>query len=284
MQAGLWFVKDLFDQHGKIITFQTWMERGIPKSLFLQYLGIVAAIPKHWKESIKQNIQYIKMQIPKPVKKFVHCGEERSLIETCTCKFIYNSLLSKHLPLSPAKIAYTKSFNVTEQEWKLIYLLPQSVTCVNKVLEFQYKVLQRYLCTNILLNKLGIRDNMKCTFCKEEDESIEHLMYNCGKVKELWTQLTVWWLDHFNNVININLCEVLLGKDFHNPDILFNSLLLYGKYYIYKCRINNTLPTLKGLLRNIKYIYRTEEYVANKKNRMAQFVNKWRHLKIEDLE
>ena len=41
-------------------------------------------------------------------------------------------------------------------------------------IEFQYRILNRYLTTNSFLHKIGPANSPLCTFCTQESESLEH--------------------------------------------------------------------------------------------------------------
>ena len=51
---------------------------------------------------------------------------------------------------------------------------------------------------NPLLFKMGIKDNDKCTFCNDEKETIQHMLYRCKKVRKFWKQVKDW----FNSIID----------------------------------------------------------------------------------
>lgn len=52
----------------------------------------------------------------------------------------------------------------------------------SKLQWLQYRVNHRILTTNTFLKMIGKSDNDLCTFCLEERESLEHIMYDCEKV------------------------------------------------------------------------------------------------------
>ena len=56
-------------------------------------------------------------------------------------------------------------------DWEMAYELPFCSTKDTKIIIFQFKLLHRRLATNNYLNKIGIRDNDICTFCRTEKES-----------------------------------------------------------------------------------------------------------------
>ena len=60
-------------------------------------------------------------------------------------------------------------------DWKQIYSSPHRVALDTKSRKFQCKLFKRCLATNVLLSKIRIISSPGCTFCREADESIEHI-------------------------------------------------------------------------------------------------------------
>ena len=64
---------------------------------------------------------------------------------------------------------YDKAFNTDtfHLDWEKIYLLPFKTTLHTKLREFQYKILNRILYTNVMLFKFKIVDSPLCYFCEK---------------------------------------------------------------------------------------------------------------------
>ena len=45
--------------------------------------------------------------------------------------------------------------------------------------EFQYRILNCIIFKNEKLNLIGVVESPNCTFCKEEAESVEHVLFSC---------------------------------------------------------------------------------------------------------
>ena len=54
--------------------------------------------------------------------------------------------------------------------WKVVYKLPFSCTKISKLIIFQFKLIHRRLATYNFLNKIGIRSDDLCIFCRDEGE------------------------------------------------------------------------------------------------------------------
>ena len=102
-------------------------------------------------------------------------------------------------------------------------------------------------------------DSPLCTFCKTEIESPEHLFFFCDITKKFW-QMFSSWLSEQNIVIpSITIEKIIFGLfDITEDYIILNHLILLAKFYIYKCKLNITYPSLKVFLAKIKATYQIE--------------------------
>ena len=68
---------------------------------------------------------------------------------------------------------------------------------------------------------------MHCTFCQEEAESVEHLLFPCGISSDFWKHVLSW--DNDLHVGTINESDVIFGKfDILEDYILINHILWIG--------------------------------------------------------
>ena len=94
------------------------------------------------------------------------------------------------LDRSKANRIYSNEFNLQEEDWQNIYLLPHKIPFCNKAKEFQFKVLHRYLGTNQLLFKIGKVESPRCNFCFLYEQNIEHLLVFCNISRNFWLQVS----------------------------------------------------------------------------------------------
>ena len=121
-----------------------------------------------------------------------------------------------------------------------VFSLAFNVTLESKLREFQYKILNCILYTNEKLFRLGLTDSPCCTFCQEDIESIEHLLFSCKVSFEFWQHVLSWLR---NNGIQIKKetkeTDLIFGKFDDTDDFtLINHMLLMGKFYLYSSRVN----------------------------------------------
>ena len=131
------------------------------------------------------------------------------------------------------------------------------------------------LTTNRSVSKYIVNQNHLCTFCNTESETIQHLFWGCEKVKNFWNKLSSLVNERCKNVHNFSFSEnlVLFGQsDFVYTDDVCNLMILMAKFFIYRCKVQNTCINLKFF---IKEFY--NRYIAEKllEKESQDFVNKW---------
>ena len=130
------------------------------------------------------------------------------------------------------------TLGLDETKWRELFKLPFIVTQNTKLQWLQYKVNQRILGTNKLLYKIKVKDNVFCTFCQEDEETIEHLFWNCEIVQAFIDEIDSWLLS--NGVsIPFTMQFFLFGdtsKSSRGDVINFELILLQIKQYIFNCK------------------------------------------------
>ena len=127
---------------------------------------------------------------------------------------------------------------------------------------FQFRLLNRILCTNTLLVKIRKSDDPKCTFCNETNESIDHLFWDCEFTRKFWTDVQSW----FNSILNTNLSfrkDLVLFGNYQYKDYVFNNILLVLKFNIYKSRVKKEKPSFAFGKNDLNSFYFQEKYLYN---------------------
>ncbi len=203
-KAGIWLINDLLSEDGKLLSFQQFQHIFNINTNFLIYHGILSAIRKYLKErkSAEQNLQKtFGPLLPNKLKIFLKSKKGS--------KDMYNILTNKtEIPKSEGK--WDGSLNKVH-EWKKINTLVFSTTKSTKLQWFQYRIIHRILGTNHLLYKMNKRQNPDCSFCKEEPETIEHLLWTCPVINDLWEDLNSWIFRETQIELPLNLELVIFG-------------------------------------------------------------------------
>ena len=126
----------------------------------------------------------------------------------------------------------------------------------HKIIDLQYRILHRYLGTNKLLFKIGRKSSPSCERCMFQIETIEHIFYECFAVKNFWLSIVDKYNEYFKVNVKISCKDVILmykGND-ETLAYILNTLLLYGKQYVYKCKMNNCTLHLDQFMKYMKNV------------------------------
>ena len=140
---------------------------------------------------------------------------------------------------------------------------------------FQYKILHAILPTNKFLYKIHLKDTKYCTFCKHEEETLEHLFFDCRIIKYFWNILSqkikIYYIDS-----DLDRQNIILGYPSGTP--FLNFFIVVVKNYIYHCKLKEKIPSFVELKSKLNYLYKLEQVSANQNN-MVKVENRWAPLR-----
>ena len=262
-RCGIWHVNDLLGEHGGLLSFNEFQKLYATNTNFLQYQGIISAIPRKWKTLLRnvkpeESVEHSMLKIIKGLAK--------------PCRFVYMSYINK-IAVQPTKMQERWEREVPEVkniEWSDIYLLTKQTTKNVKLQVFQYQILQNYLVTNSKLVYYKLKESNLCTFCSASKENVNHLFWECSKVSTLYDQCTEWLSSTGFPRISLTKVNVLLGIFPVKENIIQNQIILYMKRYVYITRCKNKDMNVIGLKEFIKHNIQVE-----KEMNPAQWYLKW---------
>ena len=115
------------------------------------------------------------------------------LASTEFCKVAYKMLIKQIASIlhkSQSKwLSDCISQSVDHIDWRSSYGLAFLCTRESKLRTFQFKFLHRRIATNSYLFKIGISSDNHCSFCKEHNETILHLFWECTFVQAFWNEI-----------------------------------------------------------------------------------------------
>ena len=179
-------------------------------------------------------------------KDFRHYITNNAYTEPCTNRFWLNKY----------------NIYVDKEIWKLAWNTTPEV----RLRELQWKILHNIYPTNILLEKMGLATNNRCSLCKTEIDYIEHFFFACSKIKYMWEYITQLTQKLFNIKIMITETMVILGIERQNlPNLnkqqvkILNHILLIAKMCISKYRYGTPINLIvmlekEMLIRNVAIV------------------------------
>ena len=249
IKSNILYVKDLFTDNG----FKSLEEIGVDllqKRNWLCEYKIVCNIFKRYEKLFNYGMcSFVNIK----ETTYFNFATQYDTFLNKKCNFFYHILLRKKF-CSPCYKSYlSRRFNVNDKaHWEAIFTHNVQKTYDNDISEFNYKLLNNLLCSNLYLSKWKTDVNKFCKFCENEIENIEHLMYSCENVKEIWNLLGI--------SLNIDLKwkHIIIGF-YHEDNIkvkTLNNLISFTALKLYKfkmlCRIDNKQETVLNIRMNLK--------------------------------
>ena len=261
--AGICKIKDLVDTQQKcFLSFDSFCNKFNVRCNFLQYFGLVNAIPQSWKKLLDS------------------AGEQGStsqiIIDEITCKEIYTMLLSLQPTPPPTCEKRLLNRGYLNEDMSKVYLLPFEATREVKLSMFQYKIIHNILCTKSLLFKMKKEDSPCCPFCPM-DHTIAHLFTECTQAISFWKEFLDWASRVVNSRISLSKNEIMFG--IINQDSTFclalNHLVIIGKYFLYVNTFNNKAYIFNEFVSLVRDKIKVEKYILCTSGRGKEFKTKW---------
>jgi hypothetical protein len=179
----------------------------------MQYYSILSSIPNHIKKHIRENLTDC-FNTFNPEDIFL----ER-IINNKDIKFVYFSLVNSivHIPMQKF-LKWEEKLQCDIPNWFIYFNILRKCSKNVYLINFQYKFLHRVIPTNTFLFKIHVKDSKSCSFCNVEDETIEHLFFDCPCTYQFWRVFFECLKRYFNN---IELKKKLFYLDFKHFRITY---------------------------------------------------------------
>lgn len=256
----------MLDENGSFLSLQDLQSKFDVKSNFLTYLGLQKSIltSLHY-HGISKEDDNPRPFIPFHIKLF--CSPRKG------SKIMYNILNMENVT-SFNKSKWGLFFMLSDLQWKTIYQLPFVNIKSTKLQWLQFRINHHILTTNKYLLKIGKECSKLCNFCKQHDETIFHVLWECPNVQELFQQFFEFCQSKRITIQRDPLIFIFgLHSDPISTDIY--SIFLVMKSYIYRKRCLNEALTIHELLIDIKTHISTLRYIAIRNCRLDDFYKRW---------
>ena len=118
------------------------------------------------------------------------------------------------------------------------------------------------------------------TFRCPENETIEHIMWNCPVSQTFWNNVKALFKDNMDlsfvneRIVIVGLLENITDK------MLINHIILTVKRCIFASKCNSTSPNIPTFKNMLLKSYREELYIATKHGKTHVYNSKWNSLVI----
>ena len=260
-------ISQLMDVHGQFLSFADFTAKfpTIRRTNFLMYEGIVRALRRYrQKFEFMSEVDFV-CDVENKTWSCIEAGNEA--VRNMFCE----------TGTTPA--AVDRWNNTFEQlDWNKIFMKNFSSTRDTQLRWFQSRLLHRLLPTKRYLHKCKIEDSPLCVFCHQEEETINHLFWQCDIVQTFWGQLLSLIQFHCTHCDRLNLSEkfVIFGwTNTMKTDVVIDFIFLFAKFFIWKCRFQNVNPAVDNFVRFLKYRYKIEKFAARSRGAIVSFEKAW---------
>ena len=206
-EKGILKLGDLLDENNDFIIKSKLRDLNI--SPLEAFRLMIDAPPLEWRGKLKPsacgicNENYVILDQSKLI-----LNSEVVQIKSVVSKAITKELRSRVITPPTAQLRFNQQFSGDTLDWKKIYSLPFRVPSYTKLREFQYKVLNKCLTTNVFLHKIGIYPSPACSFCEDVDETLEHILVYCNYSESFWTEVIKWLGDQGVPIQRLSLKDI----------------------------------------------------------------------------
>jgi hypothetical protein len=272
-KKGINIIHDICNRDGTLLTSQEVELKFDIKCDFMKYTALKDVIPLEWRKKLK-TMKVDENAISFKEQPHLKIGKQYKPIQLITNKDIYWSFVSKKQVKPVITESIQMEFGIENEKWEEIFMLPKVIQDT-KIRTFQYKILFNLIPCNLYLKRIKRSDTDKCFNCNLLDD-IAHYFYECRENRNFWNSFTKWWENITGNVVSINSKVTRLGylEDDTKKDTL-NACLLLAKWYIYRCRLDQSQPFLYKYLCNLRYHIIVEKLIAIQNNRLEKYIQMW---------
>merc|ERR1712121_4266 len=100
----------------------------------------------------------------------------------------------------------------------------------------QWKIMHNIYPTNIMLHRMKVREDNKCTYCRDVIDVIEHFFFECPAVSNFWKHIECYIFVQIGIRVKLDLPKILFGvndqKISRKNIITINRIILVAKMCI----------------------------------------------------
>ena len=229
MAHNIIYIKDVLQENKEFISFDEYRNKvGIMASNMIDYVTII------------KGITMIKNKITFTESKLTFKNHE---IDSLSRRKIYQILQTEEKCYCEKMWENKFENKICDFTWSNIF----TCTKETKLQDFQWKIVHNIFPTNILLNRMGIKNTEKCETCGVT-EYVEHMFYECKRIENFWNKVESLIKIKFDKNIKLDKINVILGIEqderynkFTKREVFaINEILIIAKLSISKSKVYDT--------------------------------------------
>ena len=238
---------------------------------YIPYLSLIKAIPREWKTTIGKGIQ------DDNIENIVTLVKNRLDV---TKKVYWRYIRSRQGNDAPYLVwARQLPECVTMDQWEKSRISCFKISLDTKLRYFQYRLLSCKLVTNSLRHRWDNTVSPLCYFCKEKEEVVMHILYECKIVKKLWSHVEKWLKYILKYPVDLSINDIILNNVTGKNGWFINTVILVTKQYIYATKCLKKELNARHVTQRVHNIYVIEKWIANSKDKSKKHEGKWQMYK-----
>ncbi|KAL9989442.1 hypothetical protein ACROYT_G003991 [Oculina patagonica] len=194
-----------------------------------------------------------------------------------TSKDVYLSFVQSKYKKPTAQSHFLKRVD-GQIDWESVYRRIYNMSIDLYTRCFQYKILNNCLYLNRDLFRFKIIESPICSFCSIYSETIDHLFVHCEHSKSLYRDIRIWTKSAGIVLPELNISNIILGKDSEKNSAIINLILTVFKLLIYKSRSGGQMPSVQRFINELNFYEKIERNIARKRDKLACHFKKWSNL------
>ncbi len=269
IENNVLYVGDFIKNERYVMTYEEFNEKYGRFLDFLEFYGIIKAIPATMKNTIRSTESDMNIPISNYQRMFQKCLSSR---------YYYNESIKNENVLHKVKTRWENTFDLPFETkfFSKLFTRIKVITLSTKLRSFLYTLLHQATVTNVQLFKWKIKPTDKCTFCNVETESILHLFWECQTARHMWNCVIQWYSQKTGQTVHLNSKKVLFCNPNSNALHCLNTICLITLQYIYASRCLGHFPIFGHLRSKILDAQNLEKYIAVKNEKLKKHELKWK--------
>ena len=172
---------------------------------------------------------------------------------------------------------WLETFEIIEDDWKVIFKQPYLSARETKLQSIQYKILHRIIPCRKWLYKQKVIDSQICNQCNENEvDDILHHFIKCSRLQNFWHSIELWWNRKAEYQIVLTNKHIIFGFYYDNANFSnINYIILLAKWYIQSQTYYERQIDFLGFLTTLKQHLLTEKYICTCNDKLNLFDKKW---------
>ena len=254
------FISDFYDENGQIMPWEMFkVTHDAPENYQFKWQQILHAIPNVWKVCIANNLEDFLASKHSMHEEHILFGARNIPLSELTSKMISIILIRNLKKKCPSEKTISEKLGI-EIDWPNVHVHARHATIDMYTRMFHFKILHNVLYLNKNLFKMQLVSCPLCSFCKETEETVQHVFSECITVQNIWNDLQNL-LRPETEIGPLDVTSAFLGPPSGTDTIVCHIHLIF-KIFVYKSRdsgyccfahLKNKIKAIKDIEYNITH-------------------------------